>query len=65
MVLKEGSQIIYNTSLAETKVKSSTSPSLFLGTKVDGSSKSKTDSVLGKRPLSDSKKHLGKWKDAT
>ena len=46
------------TSAAFTKVNSSTSPSLFSGLKSIGSSKSNTNSVCGKIPLSDSKKNL-------
>ena len=46
------------TSDAFTRVNSSTSPSLFFGTKSIGSSRSKTNSVWGKMPRSDSKKNL-------
>ena len=49
---------ILRTSAAFTKVNSSTSPSLFSGLKSIGSSKSNTNSVCGKIPLSDSKKNL-------
>lgn len=43
---------------AENNSNSSTSPSLFLGTKSDGNSKSNTNSVFGNSPCSFSKKNL-------
>ena len=60
VVLNWGSQIIFKSSDAVTSAKSSTSPSLFLGTKLAGSSRSNAYSVAGNRPRSDSKKKLEK-----
>ena len=63
VVFISGSQILSISSEPGTRMNSSTSPSLLLGTKSFGSSISKTNSVWGKIPLSDWKKKLPKARD--